>query len=103
MSDVAVVFPEICRTGRITVPALQIAAEFVRILVKLRNPCANLRFPVSITKEFYMSKVSWRAMPLSALLIACFLMAHLRSVSGDEWQPVTQEELKMTGLPEAPG
>jgi len=50
-----------------------------------------------------MSKVSWRAMPLSALLIACFLMAHLRTVSGDEWQPVTQEELKMTGLPEAPG
>ncbi len=50
-----------------------------------------------------MSKVSWRAMPLSASLIACFLMAHLRSVSGDEWQPVTQEELKMTGLPEAPG
>jgi len=50
-----------------------------------------------------MSKVSWRAMPLSALLIACFLMAHLRAVSGDEWQPVTQEELKMTSLPEAPG
>jgi hypothetical protein len=50
-----------------------------------------------------MLKVSWRAIPLSALLMACFLMAHLRTVSGDEWQPVTQEELKMTGLPEAPG
>ncbi len=24
-------------------------------------------------------------------------------VTGDEWQPITQEELKMTGAPEAPG
>ena len=27
----------------------------------------------------------------------------VRPVSGDEWQPISQEELKMTSLPEAPG
>src|SRR5882757_1899629 len=103
MSDVPVIFPEICCTGRTTVllfESLRSLFEFwssSEFLVRIYD------FPVSITKEFYMSKVSWRAMPLSALLTACFLMAHLRSVSGDEWQPVTQEELKMTSLPEAPG
>jgi len=50
-----------------------------------------------------MLKISWRALPISASFMACFLMTHLRTVCGDEWQPVTQEELKMTSLPEAPG
>ena len=26
-----------------------------------------------------------------------------RTVNGDDWQPISPEELKMTGVPEAPG
>ena len=44
-----------------------------------------------------------RAILLSAiaLILPAFLVVN--SVSGDEWQPVTQEELKMTSEPKAPG
>jgi hypothetical protein len=45
-----------------------------------------------------------RLAPLAVVLCA-FLMyfAGPGAVSGDEWQPITPEELKMTSLPEAPG
>src|SRR6266436_1674643 len=103
MSDVPVVFREIRCTGRITVPTLQIVAESVRILVKLRIPCVNLRFLVSITQERYMLNSSWLRLLRAALLVICCALFNSRTASGDEWQPVTQDELKMTSLPEAPG
>lgn len=39
------------------------------------------------------------------VLLLCVLAAVRRvpRVSGDEWQPISQEELKMTSMPEAPG
>jgi hypothetical protein len=50
-----------------------------------------------------MSKVGWLKAPLGGMLLICAATIYLRPVSGDEWQPVTQEELKLTSLPEAPG
>jgi len=41
---------------------------------------------------------------LVALLLGVILLQRAREVSaGDEWQPISPEELKMTSLPEAPG
>lgn len=39
---------------------------------------------------------------LSSLAL-CFLAPSIPAVAGDEWQPISQEELKMTTVPEAPG
>jgi hypothetical protein len=38
-----------------------------------------------------------------ALMVVAASLWSTRSVSGDEWLPISQEELKMTSLPEAPG
>jgi hypothetical protein len=38
-----------------------------------------------------------------AILIATTLRPNKSVSAGDEWQPITQEELKMTSVPEAPG
>ncbi len=41
---------------------------------------------------------------LVALLLGAAVVQRARPVAaGDEWQPITQEELKMTSVPEAPG
>jgi len=48
--------------------------------------------------------VAYRRAFLAGLLLAtCCLIWSVRDVSGDEWQPITPEELKMTSVPEAPG
>src|ERR1700687_1422209 len=36
-------------------------------------------------------------------LFLCAAVGHLRHVGADEWQPISPDELKMTGIPEAPG
>jgi hypothetical protein len=36
-------------------------------------------------------------------LICCAAALQLRPVAADEWQPISPDELKMTGVPEAPG
>ena len=38
-----------------------------------------------------------------ALLIGSVALWRTGTVNGDEWQPISQEELKMTSVPEAPG
>jgi len=43
----------------------------------------------------------WKGWTLIAIVAGSLLT--VRNASGDEWKPVTQEELKMTSLPEAPG
>lgn len=40
---------------------------------------------------------------LVAVVLAYMNFLGTRGVSGDEWQPISPEELKMTSLPEAPG
>ena len=40
---------------------------------------------------------------VALLLFTCVVWDGIRHVSGDEWQPITPEELKMTSVPEAPG
>jgi hypothetical protein len=49
--------------------------------------------------------VSYRR--LLALILLLFVGAAVRRTqpvsAGDEWQPISQEELKMTSVPEAPG
>jgi hypothetical protein len=40
---------------------------------------------------------------LAIILIATTLRPNKSVSAGDEWQPITQEELKMTSVPEAPG
>ena len=45
-----------------------------------------------------------RVFLLLALLLGAAFVERARPVAaGDEWQPITQEELKMTSVPEAPG
>ena len=45
-----------------------------------------------------------RVFLLLALLLGAAFVERARPVAaGDEWQPITQEELKMTSIPEAPG
>src|SRR4029077_15636889 len=50
-----------------------------------------------------MTNVSrvWKGLTLMVIVAGLLLTA--RNASGDEWKPVTPEELKMTSLPEAPG
>lgn len=40
---------------------------------------------------------------IAVVVLGVSAMFGTRSVSGDEWQPISQEELKMTSVPEAPG
>jgi Domain of Unknown Function with PDB structure (DUF3857)/Transglutaminase-like superfamily len=48
--------------------------------------------------------VTHRQVLLAALLLCtCCVWNGIRHVSGDEWQPISPEELKMTSVPEAPG
>lgn len=46
---------------------------------------------------------SWRVVSLVVMGVVAAGWIGVRPASADEWQPITQEELKMTGLPEAPG
>ena len=46
---------------------------------------------------------SRRALLVVVLLSLCTLLYRPAQVAADDWQPITQEELKMTSLPEAPG
>jgi Domain of Unknown Function with PDB structure (DUF3857) len=48
---------------------------------------------------------NYRRPAVLSLLVFLFLARHLESpvVFADDWRPITQEELKMTSLPEAPG
>jgi len=52
-----------------------------------------------------MTNVSrgWKSLVLGIVLTAACQMVTAGSTKADEWQPISQEELKMTSLPEAPG
>jgi hypothetical protein len=50
-----------------------------------------------------VNKRRWLGLCSAVLTIASAAMWNARTVSGDEWQPISQEELKMTSVPEAPG
>ena len=45
----------------------------------------------------------WTTLCFAALVLASAALFATRPVSGDEWQPISQDELKMTSVPEAPG
>src|SRR5258708_22645959 len=45
----------------------------------------------------------WMGASTVAVAMVSVAMWKYARVSGDEWQPISQEELKMTSLPEAPG
>jgi len=40
---------------------------------------------------------------LTGCLLFCVAIGWVRPVNGDDWQPISPEELKMTSVPEAPG
>jgi Domain of Unknown Function with PDB structure (DUF3857)/Transglutaminase-like superfamily len=44
-----------------------------------------------------------RSVILAACLLLCLAIGWVRPVSGDDWQPISPAELKMTSVPEAPG
>jgi Domain of Unknown Function with PDB structure (DUF3857) len=44
-----------------------------------------------------------RVFLFAAALLVGAMLRHVRQVSGDEWQPISQDELKMTSEPKAPG
>jgi Domain of Unknown Function with PDB structure (DUF3857)/Transglutaminase-like superfamily len=50
-----------------------------------------------------VNKRRWVVVLAMAVAFAAAGMWRTRSVSGDEWLPISPEELKMTSLPEAPG
>ena len=50
-----------------------------------------------------MSKQRWGVVCLMAGLVGAAAMLKTGTVSGDDWKPISPEELKMTSLPEAPG
>ena len=50
-----------------------------------------------------MQMRGWMKVPLVGLVLICAAMFTTRKVEGDEWLPVSPEDLKMTSLPEAPG
>ena len=45
----------------------------------------------------------FRAVSVYAVVVLASYWIGLRSTTADEWQPISQEELKMTSLPESPG
>jgi transglutaminase-like putative cysteine protease len=44
-----------------------------------------------------------RILAFAIALVLCTAFYRLRLVNGDEWQPISPEELQMTSIPEAPG
>ena len=50
-----------------------------------------------------MNKRPWVVVCTFCVIIASLATWRTSTASGDEWQPISQEELKMTSLPEAPG
>jgi hypothetical protein len=50
-----------------------------------------------------MSERRWMVVCAVATLIASAGLPGARIACGDEWQPISQQELKMTSMPEAPG
>ena len=50
-----------------------------------------------------MNKRSWVVVCTFCAIIASLATWRASTASGDEWQPISQEELKMASLPEAPG
>jgi Domain of Unknown Function with PDB structure (DUF3857) len=49
-----------------------------------------------------VNKRQWLMVCTVAMIVAAGLWK-TSTVNGDEWQPISQEELKMTSVPEAPG
>ena len=49
-----------------------------------------------------MNKRQWLMVCTVAMIVSACL-CRTSTVNGDEWQPISQEELKMTSVPEAPG
>jgi hypothetical protein len=50
-----------------------------------------------------MMNSGWKVALLMVLAVASAALLWTPPVSGDEWQPITPDELKMTAVPEAPG
>jgi len=50
-----------------------------------------------------MKKRRWVLLCVVILLFTFTAMWEARAASGEDWQPISQEELKMTSVPEAPG
>jgi hypothetical protein len=49
-----------------------------------------------------VNKRQWLMVCTVAMIVSACLWK-TSTVNGDEWQPISQEELKMTSVPEAPG
>jgi Domain of Unknown Function with PDB structure (DUF3857)/Transglutaminase-like superfamily len=70
----------------------------------LRFLAGSLQNPAFPSTPIGRSIVSYRRLLVLVLLL--FVLASVRrvpQVSGEEWQPISSEELKMTSVPEAPG
>ena len=50
-----------------------------------------------------MNKRAWVVVCTFCAIVASLATWRAGTASGDDWQPISQEELKMTSLPEAPG
>src|SRR6266700_3259578 len=50
-----------------------------------------------------VNKRPWMLVCATAVILLSAGMWKAGTASGDEWQPISQEELKMTSMPEAPG
>ena len=61
----------------------------------VRNRCATRNSP--------RAAILCRQVIHTALLLGFLAAVGIRSVGADDWQPISQDELKMTSLPEAPG
>jgi hypothetical protein len=59
------------------------------------------------TRDSFLEKLvnmrRWSALCLVPAVCAAAAVCNVRTVKGDEWKPIAPEELKMTGVPEAPG
>src|SRR5260370_17096096 len=68
------------------------------------SSCGRSKFRIAVNSK-WGPIVSYRRLFL--LILALFVVAAVRRAqpvsAGDEWQPITPEELKMTGEPKAPG
>jgi hypothetical protein len=77
-----------CRpTSEIVSPADAVCAEISRNSLR-RKP---------------VNKRPWMLVCATAVILLSAGMWKAGTASGDEWQPISQEELKMTSMPEAPG
>ena len=50
-----------------------------------------------------MNKRRWTLVCAATMVIELVCLSNTGKAGGDEWQPISQDELKMTSLPEAPG